>query len=72
MKALIVTIILAVLAIFITGCDVVEKHYHGHDRRVVVVAPPRRMPLGPGRRPHSGARHRMEEHHRPRHRRMHH
>jgi hypothetical protein len=72
MKALIVTIILTILAVFITGCDVVEKHYHGHERRVVVASPPPRMTRGPGRRPHPGARHRMEEQHRSKHRRMHH
>jgi len=71
MKPLIVTIILAILAIFITGCDVVEKHYHGHERRVVVVAPPRRMPVRPERRPHPDARRYGPRRPNPRFKRMH-
>jgi hypothetical protein len=50
MKRLILSILLAVLMINITGCVVVDRH-HKHAREVVIVSPPARRP-GPPPRPH--------------------
>jgi len=70
MKPLIVTIVLAILAISLTGC-VEVRGYHGHASRAVVVTQPRHLPIGP-RHPHRPyARHHIESRDSHRFRRMH-
>ncbi|MFC1793256.1 hypothetical protein ACFL3Q_06675 [Planctomycetota bacterium] len=55
MKWLIVTIILGILIISLTGCVGYRRHHPGHGRQVVVVTSPKHhppMPPAPPRRPH--------------------
>ncbi len=66
MKSLIVTIIVAILAMSLTGCVVVEEHRHRHARHTVVVTSPRHLPIGPGHPHHPDARRHMPERPHPR------
>ncbi len=71
MKPLIVTIVLAILTIYLTGCVEVRGYNHGHASRAVVVTHPRHLPIGP-RYPHRPYAHQyMERRNHHRFRRMH-
>lgn len=71
MKPLVLTIALAILAIFLTGCVIVREHHHGYASRAVIVTRPRHLPIGPGHPPHPDARHHIPRRNHPRFRRMH-
>ncbi|MBW7992824.1 MAG: hypothetical protein FVQ84_22780 [Planctomycetes bacterium] len=46
MKRLIVTIIVAIMTISLSGCSFVREYYRGHSsHEVVVTAPPRHIPV---------------------------
>ncbi len=64
MKSLIITIIIAILAMFITGCTFVKEYHRGYARHEVIVTRPR-LP----HRPY--AHHRFERHDHHRFRPMH-
>jgi len=70
MKPLIVTIVLAILAISLTGC-VEVRGYHGHASRAVVVTHPRHLPIGPRPPHHPYAHHHTARRYHPRFRGMH-
>jgi len=70
MKPLIVTIILAILTISITGCTFVREYHRGHARNEVIVTHPRHLPIGPEHPHRPYVRHQMERRPNPRFRRM--
>ncbi len=71
MKSLIITIIIAILAIFITGCTFVREYHRGYARNEVIVTSPRHLLIGPGHPYRPYARHRIERHENHRFRPMH-
>ena len=71
MKRLIVTIIVAILAISLTGCSFVREHYRGRASHEVIVTSPRRLPVRHERWPRPYARRHFERRDYPRFRRMH-
>jgi uncharacterized protein YceK len=71
MKRLIVTIIVAILAISLSGCSFVREHYRGHASHEVVVTSPRHLPVRHERWRHPYARHHMTRRDHPGFRRMH-
>ena len=66
MKSLIITIIIAILAMFITGCTFVREYHRGYARHEVIVTSPRHLPIGPSHPHRPYAHHRLEkrDHHR--------
>ena len=48
MKPLIVTIVIAILAISLTGCTFVREYHRGHASHEVIVTQPRHLPIVPG------------------------
>ncbi len=70
MKPLIVTIVLAILTISLTGC-VEVRGYHGHASRAVVVNHPRHLPIGSRPPHHPDAHYLIERRDYHRFRRMH-
>ncbi|MHC4557320.1 MAG: hypothetical protein ACYTFW_14375 [Planctomycetota bacterium] len=57
MKSLILTIIIVILAMPLTGCTVVTGHRHGHTHHGVVITHPRHRPIPPPPPPHPGSHH---------------
>ena len=72
MKPLIVTIVIVILAISLTGCTFVREYHRGHASHEVIVTQPRHLPIVPGNPHRPYARHHMERRFHPRFRRMHH
>lgn len=68
MKTLIITIIVAILAISVSGCTFVKEYHREHHRPVAVVTHPRRVPIGPGRHPRPNVRRHIERPGYPRYR----
>jgi len=52
MKRLILAILVAILAMSLSGCVVVTRHHHGHRPPAVIVTHPRHLPVRPGPPPH--------------------
>ena len=71
MKSLIITIIIAILAMFITGCTFVREYHRGYARHEVIVTSPRHLPIGPGHPNRPYAHHRLERRENHRFRPMH-
>jgi len=71
MKPLIVTIVIAILTMSLTGCTFVREYHRGHARHEVIVTRPRHLPIGPGHPQRPYAHRRMAGRHYPglRHRR---
>ncbi len=72
MKRLIVTIIVTIMTISLSGCSFVREYYRGHAHHEVIVTAPRHLPVRHHRwyNPHTH-RH-FERRHHPGSRRMHH
>ncbi len=66
MKSLIITIIIAILAMFITGCTFVKEYHRGYARHEVIVTSPRHLPIRPRNpyRPYARQRFERRDHHR--------
>jgi uncharacterized protein YceK len=71
MKRLIVTIIVAILAISLSGCSFVREHYRGHASNEVIVTSSRHLPVRHERWPRPYARRQFERRHHSGFRRMH-
>ena len=72
MKRLIVTIIVAILTMSVSGCSFVKEYYRGHaHHEVIVTAPPRHLPPRPVHRSRPYARRHHERRHHPGFRRWH-
>jgi hypothetical protein len=59
MKRLIATILLAILAISLTGCTIVRHRHrgHGHGPHAVVITRPRHLPVPSPQPRHPGGHH---------------
>ncbi len=71
MKRLIVTIIVAILAISLTGCSFVREHYRGRASNEVIVTSSRHLPVRNERGHRSYARRQFERRDHSGFRRMH-
>ncbi|MCP4259777.1 MAG: hypothetical protein GY774_20030 [Planctomycetes bacterium] len=72
MKRLIVTIIVVIMAISLSGCSFVREYHRGHHpQEVIVTAPPRHVPTRPVHRPRPYAHRQFERRHHPGSRRRH-
>lgn len=71
MKRLIVTIIVAILAISLTGCSFVREHYRGRASHEVIVTSSRHLPVRHERWHRPYARRQFERRDYPGFRRMH-
>jgi hypothetical protein len=66
MKRLIVTIIVSIMTISLSGCSFVREYYRGHSaHEVIVTAPPRHLPPRPVHRPRPYAHRHFERRHHP-------